>query len=92
MIFQVVHHAEICQFDRFSLEINFEEHVFVIMEFPDWVQVKKIYHSFKAMTVRSGEKSGKNQSDSTKFVTSYFLHINKMNIQISCRQAVVKIK
>ena len=38
--FRVSSHAEICQFDRFSLEINFKEHIVVIMEFPDWVQVK----------------------------------------------------
>ena len=34
--FRVSHHAEICQFDRFSFEIKV-----VIMEFPVWVQVKK---------------------------------------------------
>ena len=45
--FRVSRHAEICQFDRFSLEINFKEHVVVIMEFPDWVQVKmKLLYTF----------------------------------------------
>ena len=39
--FRVLHHAEICQLDRFSLEINLKEHVVAIMEFPNWVQVKK---------------------------------------------------
>ena len=39
--FRVSNPAEIFQFDRFSLEINFKEHVVVIMEFPDWVQFKK---------------------------------------------------
>ena len=34
-----------CQFDRFSLQINFKEHVVVITEFPDWVQVKQIYYT-----------------------------------------------
>ena len=34
-------HDEICQFDRFSLEINFKEHIVVIMEFPDWIQQQK---------------------------------------------------
>ena len=38
--FQVSRRAEICQFDRFPLEINSKEHVVVIMEFPEWVQVK----------------------------------------------------
>ena len=28
---------------RFPLEINFKEHLVVIMKFPDWVQVKKRY-------------------------------------------------
>ena len=37
----VLYHAEICQFSLFSSEINFKKHVVVIMEFPDWVQVKK---------------------------------------------------
>ena len=39
--FRVSHHAEMCQFDRLSLEIISKEHVVVIMEFSDWVQVKK---------------------------------------------------
>ena len=39
--FRVSHHAQICQFDRFSLEINFKRaRIVVIMEFPDWIQVK----------------------------------------------------
>ena len=38
--FRVSRDGEICQFDSFSLEINSKEHVVVIMEFPDWVQVK----------------------------------------------------
>ena len=37
--FRVSRHAEICQFDRFSLEINFRKRIVVIMEFPDWLQV-----------------------------------------------------
>ena len=43
--FGVSCHAEICQFDSFPLEINFKEHVFVIMEFPDGFKFKKVYHS-----------------------------------------------
>ena len=39
--FPVLQHAEIFQFDQFSLQINFKEHIVVIMEFPDWVQVYK---------------------------------------------------
>ena len=39
-VFRVLRHAEICQFDRFSLEINFKEHVGVIMKFPDWFKLK----------------------------------------------------
>ena len=39
--FRVSHYAKICQFDRLSLEINSKEHVVVIMEFSDWVQVEK---------------------------------------------------
>ena len=43
--FRVSHHAEIRQFDRFLLEINFKRaRIYVIMEFLDWVQVKKIYY------------------------------------------------
>ena len=43
---RVSRHAEICQFDRFSLEIS-KEHAVVIMEFPDWVQIKmKILYSY----------------------------------------------
>ena len=38
--FRVSRHAEICRFDRFSLEINSKELIVVIIEFPDWVQVK----------------------------------------------------
>ena len=46
--FRVSHHAEICQFDRLSLEVNFKEHVVVIMEFPDSAQVKKINVTVKS--------------------------------------------
>ena len=38
--FRVSHHAEIRQFDRFSFKLISKEHVVVIMEFSDWVQVK----------------------------------------------------
>ena len=38
--FRVSRHAEICQFDHFSLEIKSKKQVVVIMEFLDWVQVK----------------------------------------------------
>ena len=41
--FRVSHHAEICQLDRFSLKLISIEHVVLIMEFPDWFQVKKRY-------------------------------------------------
>ena len=41
--FRISHHAEICQFDCFSLGINFKRarRLLVIMGSPDWVQVKK---------------------------------------------------
>ena len=39
--FWVLRHAEIWQFDRFLQELISKEHVIVIMEVPDWVQVKK---------------------------------------------------
>ena len=38
--FRVSRHAEICQFDHFSLEIISKEHVVVIMEFLDWFKLK----------------------------------------------------
>ena len=38
--FRVSRHAEISQFDRFSLEIISKEHVVVIKEFPDWFKLK----------------------------------------------------
>ena len=37
--FRVARHSEICQFGRFSLEINFKKDVVVIMEFSDSVLV-----------------------------------------------------
>ena len=41
--FRVWHHAEICQFDRLSLEINFKkEHAVVVTEFPDWFKFNKM--------------------------------------------------
>ena len=43
--FGVSRHAQICQFDRFLQKLISKEHVVVIMEFPDWIQVKKIYYS-----------------------------------------------
>ena len=36
-----LHHAEICQFDGFSLEINFKRARSCDYGIPDWVQVKK---------------------------------------------------
>ena len=41
--FRVSRHAGICQFDSFSSELISKEHVIVIMEFPNWVQVLKKY-------------------------------------------------
>ena len=51
--FRVSGHAEIRQFDRFSLEISFKEHVVVIMEFPDWVQVEKYTMVFESSKTQS---------------------------------------
>ena len=39
--FRVSYHAEICQFIAFLQKLILNKHVVVIMEFPDWVQVKK---------------------------------------------------
>ena len=56
--FRVSRHAEICQFDCLSLEINSKEHVVVIMEFPDWVQVKNIYRRI-FLSLTSLKKGGR---------------------------------
>ena len=37
--FRVTSQADICRLDRFSLEIDSKEHVVIIMELADWVQV-----------------------------------------------------
>ena len=48
--FRVMCHAKICQFDRFSLATNLKEHVVVIKELPDWVQVKNtLYQCLKPL-------------------------------------------
>ena len=41
--FRALRHSEICQFDRFLLEINLKSarsYAVVIMEFPDWFKLK----------------------------------------------------
>ena len=54
--FQVSHHAEICQFDRFSLV--------VIMEFPDWFKLKSKYYGKSACqyTYKASRKQSRIES------------------------------
>ena len=50
--FRVMRHAEICQFDRFSLEINFTRACGCNYEIPRLGQVKKIYYKCRKVIKR----------------------------------------
>ena len=54
--FRVSRHAEICQFDRFSLEINFKRAHSCNYGIPRLVQVKMIILQLKKMNEKHHEK------------------------------------
>ena len=44
-VFRVLHHAEICQFDRFSLNVNFKRALRCNYGIPKLGSSKKIYYT-----------------------------------------------
>ena len=51
--YRVSHHAELFQLIAFLQKLILKEHKVVIMEFPNWVQVKKIYHKHREVSWRN---------------------------------------